>query len=84
MFYCRATTKSTKHPNTEDRLVTALEQMNLSDNSPCWGIALIGLELWAEQFDLELRWNKELSDKNALYDMVKQIKEIQDRVNYSE
>jgi hypothetical protein len=75
MFYFKATTTGREHPNTEDRLVTALEQMNLTDNSDCWGIALVGLSLWTEQFDLGLVWDKNLSDKEAFYYMIGQIKE---------
>lgn len=75
MFYFKATTSGIKHPNTEERLVSALNQLDLSDNSECWGIALVGIELWAEQFNLDLQWNKELNDKEAFNDLIYQIKE---------
>lgn len=73
MFFFRAKTTGVRHPNTEDRLVNALEQLNLDETSPCWGIALIGLRLWSDQFNLNLTI-KELSDKDALYDLIAQIK----------
>ncbi len=75
MFYFKATTTSTKHPNTEDRLVSALKQLELEDHSPCWGIALIGLNLWIEQFNLSYEWDKSLSDKDGFYSLIEQIKE---------
>jgi hypothetical protein len=74
MFYFRATTNSEKHPNNEDRLVDALEQMELNNDSPCWGIALIGLNLWIEQFDLPYEWNNETDDKSAFYELIEQMK----------
>ena len=75
MFFFKATTTGIKHPNTEDRLVSALNQLNLSADSECWGIALLGLELWGEQFNLNLKCNKQLNVKDAFEDMIKQIKE---------
>ncbi|KOP38758.1 MULTISPECIES: phage exclusion protein Lit family protein [unclassified Flavobacterium] len=74
MFFFKATTTGTKHPNTEDRLVSALTQLNLNEDSECWGLALLGLEFWAEQFGLNLKWNKELKEKKAFEDFVEQIK----------
>jgi hypothetical protein len=76
MFFFKPTTVGTKHPNTEDRLATALEQLNLDEESPCWGIALIGLQLWSDQFELKLQWNNHLTDKQAFYEILRQIKEV--------
>jgi len=75
MFYFKATTSGIKHPNIEDRLVSALNQLNLSDDSECWGIALMGIELWGEQFELNLKWNKDMTVKDAFNDIIKQINE---------
>lgn len=75
MFYFKPTTSATKHPNTEDRLVKALEQLELDNTSPCWGIALIGFKLWSEQFNLNLNWDTSLSEKDAFAEVIKQIKE---------
>lgn len=75
MFYFKATTRSEKHPSNEDRLVNALEQLELKDNSSCWGIALIGLNLWIEQFGLPYTRDINLQDKDAFYNLVAQIKE---------
>ncbi|QNJ97039.1 hypothetical protein [Constantimarinum furrinae] len=76
MFYFRPNTDAPRHPNTEDRLVDALVQMELTDESPCWGIALIGLDLWAKQFDLGLEWKTELREKEAFDDFISQIKAL--------
>lgn len=75
MFFFSPKTLSSKHPNAEDRLVIALEQLQLNDTSPCWGIALIGFKLWSDQFGLGLTLNTSLSDKQAFYDVVSQIKQ---------
>ena len=75
MFYFNASTNSDKHPNNEDRLANALEQLELSDDSPCWGVALIGLNLWIEQFELPYEWDIKLDDKSAFYKLIEQIKE---------
>jgi hypothetical protein len=74
MLYFNSSTKGSKHPNIEDRLVDALNQLNLDENSPCWGIALIGIELWAEQFGLNYKWDKNLSDKQAFDKVIAEIK----------
>jgi hypothetical protein len=74
MFFFSAKTSGVRHPNTEDRLVAALEQLNLDSDTPCWGIALIGLRLWSEQFELNLKANYNLTDKDAFYDFIAQIK----------
>jgi len=76
MFYFRPNTDAPRHPNTEDRLVDALSQLELPNNSPCWGIALIGMDLWAKQFELELQWKTELTDKSAFEDFIIQIKNL--------
>lgn len=75
MFYFRAETTAKKHPNTEDRLVSALEQLKLNENSPCWGIALVGLRLWSDQFKLNLQWDNTVSDRDAFYKIIQEIKE---------
>ncbi|MBF4491530.1 hypothetical protein IR010_03185 [Flavobacterium sp. MR2016-29] len=74
MFFFKAKTTGARHPNTEDRLVTALEQLNLDANAPSWGLALIGLRLWSNQFELNLKIDEKLGDKDAFYDLIKQIK----------
>ena len=74
MFYFSAKTNSKKHPNKEERLVNALEQLDLNDDSPCWGISLIGLSMWIEQFKLPYKLNIELKDKCAFYELIEQIK----------
>lgn len=75
MFYFKATTENKIHPKTEDRLVDAVEQMQISDNHDVWGIALVGLRLWDEQFGLDFKWKFEKTDKEQFYDLIKQIKE---------
>ena len=74
MFFFKSTTKALKHPNTEDRLVQALNQLELENDSPCWGIALVGLKLWSEQFGLSLHWDPLLPDKEAFNEVIRQIK----------
>jgi hypothetical protein len=74
MFFFKQTTTQSKHPNKEDRFVTALDQLNLSENTPCWGIAIIGLKLWSEQFGLNLQFNLSLNDKEIFFQIIAQIK----------
>lgn len=75
MFFFKATTENKIHPNTEDRLVDALEQMEISDNHYAWGIALVGLRLWDEQFGLDFKWTIDKTDKEQFYDLIEQIKQ---------
>lgn len=79
MLYFRPVTDDKKHPNIEDRLVNALVQMEISDTSPCWGFALIGIELWANQFGLDITWDKSLNDKDSFNYIVEQIK-VKDKI----
>ena len=74
MLYFSSSTKGIKHPNKEDRLVDGLIQLGLEDESPCWGIALIGIELWSEQFGLDYKWDRKLTDKQAFDDIIYKIK----------
>lgn len=74
MFFFRPNTAATKHPNTEDRLVNALAQLELPNDTPCWGIALVGLKLWSDQFGLNLTWDANLTEKQAFEVVVEQIK----------
>lgn len=76
MFYFRSTTTGIVHPKTEDRLVFALNQLQLDKYSPCWGIALIGLDLWAKQFNLNLYWDRNSPDKEAFDKLINEIKTI--------
>jgi hypothetical protein len=75
MLFFSATTTDKRHPNTEDRLSAALEQMKLSDNDSAWGMACIGLELWEEQFNLQFEWLENPdSPKAQYYNLIQQIK----------
>jgi Peptidase U49 len=74
MLFFRPRTSGNKHPNIEDRLTSAFSQLKIEDSSPCWGIALIGIELWAEQFGLNLTWDKKLSDKDAFKKIINDVK----------
>lgn len=75
MLYFSASTVGKKHPNTEDRLISALEELEINNDSPCWGIALIGIKLWSDQFALGLTLPTYSCNKKAFEEMVKQIKE---------
>ena len=79
MFYFKSFTTGKKHPNSEDRLTWILEKLQKPDNDYCWAIACVGLELWAEQFQLYFDWSKEntANYKNLYYDIIKQIKSNQ-------
>lgn len=63
------------HPNTEDRLVSAVEQLNVSNDSEIWDYALIGLKHWDEQFNHNFEWNENVSSKEKFYSIIKQVKE---------
>lgn len=76
IFYFSSSTKSSKYPNTEDRLTNALIKLDLEDDSHVWGIACVGLKLWNDQFNLNMDWGKETkSYKDLYFDIIKQIKE---------
>ncbi|RYJ44293.1 Peptidase U49, Lit peptidase [Flavobacterium beibuense] len=75
MFYFTATTSGTRHPNMEDRLTNALERLPIEDDHEAWGIACIGLQMWDEQFNLQLTWeNDPVSYREQYYRIIEQIK----------
>lgn len=77
MFFFRESTEGTKHPNSEDRLTWVLEKLHSSDDDYCWAIACMGLQLWAEQFELYFDWSmrNKVPYRYLYYDIVRQIKE---------
>lgn len=75
LLFLNRTTDSITHPNTEDRLVSAVEQLNLEDGSEIWDYALIGLKLWDEQFSHKFDWKNDISSKEEFYYVIEQVKE---------
>lgn len=76
MFFVRNTTKGVKHPNLEDRLVNAIDKLGIRDDHQVYGIACIGIQLWSNQFQLNLEFSSDLSDKEQFENLVEQIKEM--------
>ncbi|MGH1336825.1 MAG: hypothetical protein ACRBFS_11935 [Aureispira sp.] len=79
IFYLKPNTSGEKHPNTEDRLVDSIEQLDLEDEHHGWGIACSGLQLWIEQFSLKIDLKIDEDTKNfkdIFYDVIKQIKKL--------
>ncbi|MGX9987228.1 hypothetical protein [Soonwooa purpurea] len=75
LLFLKQTTQSTTHPNTEDRLINAILQLHINEESIIWDISLIALKLWDEQFSHDFKWNEEISSKEQFFNIVKQIKE---------
>lgn len=80
MFFFRKTTTGIKHPNSEDRLTSVLESLQLSESHSAWGIACIGLKLWDDQFGQNLEWETETTHKNLYYNIAGQIKDLDQNV----
>ncbi len=77
MFFFKAKTDGIKHPNAEDRLTNALERLCIPDNHPAWGIACVGLQMWSEQFGLNLNCDISNSEnKDQFYSIIEQIKKL--------
>lgn len=75
MFFLTNNTKQNKHPDLEDRLIYAINKLNLNDNHPAWGLSCIGLKLWDEQFDLKFEWeDTPETDKEQFFKIISQIK----------
>ena len=75
LLFLKQNTDSETHPNTEDRLVSAIEQLKIGDDSEIWDFTLIALKLWDEQFQHNLNWHYGVSSKKEFYNIIKQIKE---------
>ena len=76
MFFVRYSTKGRKHPNLEERLVFAINKLNIKSDHQAYGMACIGLKLWNEQFGHNLRTNEKLSDKEQFDNLIEQIREM--------
>jgi len=75
MFFFGAKTTGAKHPNAEDRLTNALEQLPEIENDLNWGFACIGLELWDQQFGLNFeKLPLTYSKRSQYYNYIEQIK----------
>jgi len=75
MFFFKATTTGTKHPNSEDRLTNALQRSQVDDEHYAWGFACVGLQLWDEQFGHNFQWGPDgISKKEQYFRIVEQIK----------
>lgn len=75
MLFFSSETTGIKHPNTEDRLTNALERFQIDDKHEAWGIACLGLQIWDNQFNLNLIWDeKPISHKDQYYKIIAQIK----------
>jgi len=75
LMFLSSETKSVTHPNTEDRLTNALEQLDLTDDNFAWGLSCLGLKYWGNTYgktiDLKKVGN---SYKDLYYRIIKQIK----------
>jgi hypothetical protein len=75
MLFFRAESTGIRHPNTEDRLTNALERFQIADDHEAWGIACIGLQIWDNQFNLNLQWDENpISYKDQYYKIIAEIK----------
>ncbi len=58
------------HPNTEDRLLNALNKMQLADESITWMIAAYGILIWFNEFKFEEIFEKEYDTPKSYFDAV--------------
>ena len=58
------------HPNTEDRLLNALNKMQLADENITWMIAAYGILIWFNEFKFEEFFEKEYDTPKSYFDAV--------------
>lgn len=58
------------HPNTDDRLMTALSAMHLADEDLTWMIAAFGLIIWFADFNFKVSFEAEYETPKAYFDCV--------------
>ncbi|WP_165764241.1 phage exclusion protein Lit family protein [Flavobacterium oreochromis] len=75
LLFLKKSTESKSHPNTEERLINAILQLNIADNSIIWDFSLIALKLWDEQFSHNFIWKDKTSSKEQFFEIIKQIKQ---------
>ncbi len=74
LFFKNNTDGGETHPDTDDRIKTYLEKLNLSFDQPIWGSASLFFKLWDNQFDLNFNWPKQVNDfKEMFYNILEQI-----------
>jgi hypothetical protein len=55
------------HPDTDERLKTALEELHLDDRDNLWGIACLAFKLWANHYSVDLAWPAEVDTYKELF-----------------
>lgn len=76
MFFFGANTSGgLTHPNVEDRLINAIERLDLIDNQYPWQLAYVAFKLWDEQFELNLEWKNLPTYQEKFHDIILQIKQ---------
>jgi hypothetical protein len=80
LLFLRSTTKSTTHPNADDRIDNLLTLVQPGDNDPMWGIAALAFRLWDDQFQKFFDWSlNNLGSYKDLYYFVKRQIEDENR-----
>jgi len=59
-------TKS-RHPDSDDRLRCAMEQLGLSENDDLWGMAAVAIKLWDLHYKRKLLWPSECATFKELF-----------------
>lgn len=76
LLFLDSKTDSLDHPNIEDRLTDALEQLDLTEDDYVWGLSCLGLKYWGNTYAIPIEIKKVgNSHKDLYYDIIKQIKE---------
>lgn len=70
-----------KHPSADQRIIAAMELMNLKDNDPIWGFAYWCIMEWQSNHELFSFPSTEFGTnfKAHYYDLIKQLKEFKEK-----
>jgi len=75
LLFLSSKSGSVDHPNTEDRLTHALEQLEIDDHNFSWGMACLGMKYWGNIYGKKIELKKAgNSYKDLYYFIIKQIK----------
>jgi hypothetical protein len=64
---------SQTHPDSHDRIIKALDRLNIDKNDICWAVACISLNVWQGQFDKVATWEDQGSFKETFIHVSQQL-----------
>lgn len=63
ILFVRNSVANRRHPDTDIRITTAIDQFEVDDNHSLWVLACASIGIWQELFNIDLYWEDKVSFK---------------------